>query len=158
MAMSHVNAAARCRAVSWSLALSVAVLPGCRASADRPDDEPLADGAPLSLADGAQLGTASYRALAPGNLVVVYAYGTHGSTGWRSSLAPEGLAGGTVTVSYFESAPRPGTAVGAAMVPFLVSAAVGSAEAKAVVVRDARGMHAVPVEAPPTGERRAEVR
>lgn len=95
-----------------------------------------------------------YAAFFFGNNIVVVASGVRPYTGWKIELAVESRQNGKPVLALYGEDPVLG---GAAMTPFLVSAVVHPAVpgpqlnlADAIVtVRDAHGMHNVPVEMAP---------
>jgi hypothetical protein len=91
-----------------------------------------------------------YAAFFLGNNIVVVASGVRPSTGWKIELAVESRRNGKPVLALYGEDPVLG---GAAMTPFLISAVVHPAAPgpqlkladEIVIVRDAHGMHEVPV-------------
>ena len=89
--------------------------------------------------------TGKLRAIDFGNHVVLYASGFNGSTGVRTVLLLGAAPDGRPEYRLYGEA-NPYVAVGARVTPFLVSEVLPPLARKTVRVRDAGGVHEVPVE------------
>jgi hypothetical protein len=93
------------------------------------------------------LGLGKYKALDFGNNLVVYATGLHRTSHWKTDLEVENRGDGTTVLALYGEPPAVSQATLQAFTPFRVSKVLRPEHGKTIRIRDASGVHNVPIEA-----------